>query len=271
MRRKGKGGRTIESIRCRERIVSCLIGLAGLAVCFLVMPWLLMIAYLCCGISYFLLRDGFPLLAAGGMIVCIVLRLWKDRQWMSTKRKRRLMKLTVMLCICALFLQGRTGEPPPFDEITEGLICVETISVYKDKEKKQYYVLAAGCRSQETEAMGMDDMQVWHIPLDRHGTDQLEADVLTDDEGNEWPIDGEITEIVNAINRLDDHGTTANDLVIADEEWFVYRELNVNLWSPCELYYYNREEKKMVELYTFNGEVTTGIQVLQREKLHQLR
>lgn len=46
-----------------------------------------------------------------------------------------------------------------------------------------------------------------------------------------------------------------------DDEYFVYAELNVNLWYPCTLYYYNQEISELIELYKFDDEEITGIKI----------
>ena len=45
------------------------------------------------------------------------------------------------------------------------------------------------------------------------------------------------------------------------EVYYVVIELNVNLWSPYELYYFNKDNGELKEIYTFNGKDIVGIKV----------
>ena len=54
------------------------------------------------------------------------------------------------------------------------------------------------------------------------------------------------------------------------KNYFVYVEKNVNLWSPCALYYYDREAKRLTELYTWDDEKVVGIRMISADRLHAL-
>ena len=53
-------------------------------------------------------------------------------------------------------------------------------------------------------------------------------------------------------------------------EYFVFLKLNVNLHTPCELYYYNQQIGKLIELYSFNDRELLGLHVMSVERLKGL-
>ena len=50
-----------------------------------------------------------------------------------------------------------------------------------------------------------------------------------------------------------------NTIIKVNDEYYVVVELNVNLWSPYELYKYSKEKNKLKLIYTFYGEEVIGI------------
>ena len=53
-------------------------------------------------------------------------------------------------------------------------------------------------------------------------------------------------------------------------EYFVFLKLNVNLHTPCDLYYYNQQIGKLIELYSFNDRELLGLHVMSVERLKGL-
>ncbi|MBR3929823.1 MAG: hypothetical protein IKJ65_12580 [Clostridia bacterium] len=47
--------------------------------------------------------------------------------------------------------------------------------------------------------------------------------------------------------------------------------MNVNLSSPCTLYYYNPEARSLAEIYEWNGEIVAAIKVLKPQLLKDLK
>ena len=53
-------------------------------------------------------------------------------------------------------------------------------------------------------------------------------------------------------------------LIYTDGLWFLQVMLNVNLWTPYELYWYNPASDKLVEMTTFDGKEVVGLEVTDR-------
>ena len=51
-------------------------------------------------------------------------------------------------------------------------------------------------------------------------------------------------------------------------EYFVYVELNVNLWTPCSLYYYNQDSRELIQLFEFSNKETNLFEELDDEMVN---
>lgn len=58
-----------------------------------------------------------------------------------------------------------------------------------------------------------------------------------------------------------EHDLILVEILDTGSDAFVHVGLNVNLWSPYKLYYYNEEADELVELHTWDGERVTGLRV----------
>ena len=53
-------------------------------------------------------------------------------------------------------------------------------------------------------------------------------------------------------------------LIRADDLWFLQVMLNVNLWTPYELYWYNPVSDRLVEMTTFDGKEVVGLEIADK-------
>ncbi len=83
---------------------------------------------------------------------------------------------------------------------------------------------------------------------------------LTDKNGNKVEITPIISSIFEETAKLE-HDIMRMEIIKDKEEYFVFVSLNVNLWTPCTLYYFNQNSSKLIELYTFDYEIVTGIKI----------
>lgn len=184
-----------------------------------------------------------------------------------------------LLEIVSLLLKiGPRSRLALFDPAAEGLLVVETIDKHEENPASHYYVLADGLRATHTDAIEPDSATIYEVPLDciesyidrNKVLNRLNYIAVTDEDGNPLPAPAIMEKIFPEIAKLEHDCLTTRIFEIAGE-YFVYAELNVNLWCPCALYYYHQETGKLLELYTFSEESIRQIQILSRERLQKLR
>lgn len=81
---------------------------------------------------------------------------------------------------------------------------------------------------------------------------------ITDQNGTEIVIDSDFEKIINLVASLE-HDIMKNKIIKLEEDYYIIVALNVNLWSPYELYKFNKEKNKLVLIYIFDGEDVIGI------------
>lgn len=139
-----------------------------------------------------------------------------------------------------------------------------------------YYSLTTDGKVTEAEPFTPDEMEIFTVPVNRcfneytiefgnsnhtHRNYTYISDMILEDEDGK---NVEITPIISDIFKealAIGHDMFEMKIFKLDDEYFVYAELNVNLWYPCTLYYYNQEISELIELYKFDDEEITGIKI----------
>lgn len=149
----------------------------------------------------------------------------------------------------------------------------------KNNDDLCFYSLTTDGKATETEAFTPDEMEIYSAPIydcfDRYDIGfknqclEYISDMISEDEdGNKVEITPIISDIFKEALAID-HDLFAMRIFKVDDEYFVYTELNVNIWYPCTLYYYNQEASKLIELYSFDDEEITGIKIHSLDSLNK--
>lgn len=83
---------------------------------------------------------------------------------------------------------------------------------------------------------------------------------LTDAEGNPIESTPVIDRIFAEAAELD-HSILKMYIIRREEHHFPVIELNVNMWWPCGLYYYDQTSNRLIELYTYDATEITGLKI----------
>lgn len=208
---------------------------------------------------------------------------------MFTKNRcKKIASLFIALSLLTLCLINLSGCQSLFSKLSnetnndtnENIELVMDIQTHPNEEDNSldnddnnadicYYSLTTDGKATETEAFTPDDIDIYNVNYSKYShhitfknsSFRCMYDItLTDENGNNIEITPVITDIINQIKDID-HDTFKIKIFKLDDEYFVYAELNVNLWYPCTLYYYNQEISELIELYKFDDEEITGIKI----------
>ncbi|MBQ8082485.1 MAG: hypothetical protein IJ240_11390 [Clostridia bacterium] len=189
--------------------------------------------------------------------------------------------LPVLLLILCLSMAGGgvfltdcddgSGEGS-FDPAQEGLMLVETAR--GDETEACRYVLASNGRVAEAGPFDPDPVDLYLIP-DGCFTSLIEdgrvfnrpTRVIALDQAEQ---ERETPNFVRTALRLlaQTEHALMNVRVLRDgEHTFVYAEHNVNLWTPCELYYVSPGEDRLILLGEWDGERVQSIRILSEARL----
>ena len=166
----------------------------------------------------------------------------------------------VMLSACSFLIGSSVVDYDSFDPDKQGILDVKTKPAYDDtdgaNQREKCYTIASFRRIQACDDFTPDAVTVYDYYADQD-SEQSKMDPAV------------IADICGAMAALDDHATMNYKIFLDGETYFLYRELNVNLWIPCELYYYDTVQKKLYLLYTFDDEKVTAIRIRDLDRLNQ--
>lgn len=186
--------------------------------------------------------------------------------------------LAVFALLYALFAPRSNQKYDVFDESTEGMIDVVTETAYTHSAvERAYYTLASGNRLKLSEPFTPDAMETYEVPDDCFETymdDQVRSRLvrmaLTNENGQAVEITPELAALFEETERTVEHEIINMNVLRVSEELFVYIELNVNLWTPCDLYYFSPETSKLIRVKRWDNEKVVGIRLRNPSLLHSL-
>ena len=186
------------------------------------------------------------------------------------RERMRHVSLLFLLISMALYLCGCTasGRYDSFDPDTDGLVQVQT--VHESNHDIKCFTLASGPQIMETDTFTPDKMQVFSVKGFAAGMNNMLGPIQLYDENDRiLPVTREISTICHAMQEVGHHVMELRVFKVGNE-WFASAMLNVNLWTPYQLYYFNQDSGKLMLLYTFNGRNIAAIRILSADRLHAL-
>ena len=198
---------------------------------------------------------------------------YNERAVLSTQNggKRRQIVLLFLLMALGLYLCGCSAPKhyDSFDPEADGLVQVQT--VHEGNQEIKFFTLASGPQIMETDRFTPDEQEVFTVSLFSIGmNNRILGPIQAYDENNvRVPVTREISTICHAMQDVGHHVMELRIFKVGNE-WFASAMLNVNLWTPYQFYYFNRDSGKLMLLYTFNGRDVAAIRVLSADRLHTL-
>lgn len=109
-----------------------------------------------------------------------------------------------------------------------------------------------------------DDMIIYNAEyncFDRfENTVNWDKCLIFDDNDNIVEMNEYFMDIINLVSKID-HDIIRLKIISINNEYYVVVELNVNLWTPYDLYKYDKTNKILKLIYTFDGEDVIGIKI----------
>ena len=89
---------------------------------------------------------------------------------------------------------------------------------------------------------------------------------VTDSKGNKVEPDETAKALMKTLAKETEHDIFGLIIVIDNGNYYAFVEYNVNLWAPCYLYRYEKEEKTLTDLYCWDDVELIGIAECENEK-----
>lgn len=187
------------------------------------------------------------------------------------RRRIKAVKLYEMLFLCLVLCGCQSVDYCVFDVEKEGIVDVAIWEAYGEEKQLAFYTLASGKRICPTEAFETESMTVYEVPIGCFSNNLSKT-------GKQWEVEraafyqhlselgqgnqqlSDIQQIMNEIEMID-HALLWVRIMEVEKEYFVNVALNVNLWTPCTLYYFRRDMGEMIELYQWDDRRVEGIRI----------
>ncbi len=195
------------------------------------------------------------------------------------KRRRLLIILgvIVLLVLIALLIKSCTSSEnfDDFDPEKEGIVDV-LVNSYpsflsgREETETRYYTLASDRRIRLADAFKPDAAKTYTVPrgcfesyIDRDKNkvlNRLDHMALLDANQYQVPVSEEQAKVFHKIAELE-HDLLEIRFIETGGQIFVYIELNVNLWTPCDLYWYDLDTDSLVLLHEWDMQEVIGLRL----------
>lgn len=187
--------------------------------------------------------------------------------------------LTANMIGCLLWLTGGTTQLKKllsFDPETMGVVDVIVVDHHGEDDTPHFYHIGAGRIKQDAEPFEPEAMVVYEVDtqglecyIDREKNkvlNRLRYISIYDEQSNLMENTPLLEAVVTQAATLE-HDIMELHIFLLGSEIFLQTELNVNWWCPCELYWYDQQNDRLVELYTFDGLEVVGMRIRDLERV----
>jgi len=184
--------------------------------------------------------------------------------------------LAVLVLVWAAWRALRGIEVARFDPEIMGVVDVIVVDHHGGADTLHYYNIGTGRVKQECDPFEADNMTVYTVDhsglesyIDRDKNKVLNRLLyirIEDAQGNEITPTPLMEAAVTCAAGLE-HNIIGLHIFQHGGELFLQVELNVNLWCPYELYWYDQQNDRLVELYTFDGLEVVGMRIRDLERV----
>ena len=181
------------------------------------------------------------------------------------KRGAAMLAGALALAVCGLWTAGAVKQHADKEKFANRSILRAVVREENGRGETAYYGITADKDYGRIEPFEPVNGTVYHtqyagVSLYKNSLTGLQ---VLDGEGH--PV--EKTPEMNRILELggeNEHAIMAAWLIRADDLWFLQVMLNVNLWTPYELYWYNPVSDRLVEMTTFDGKEVVGLEIADK-------
>ena len=181
------------------------------------------------------------------------------------KRGAAVLAGALVLAVCGLWTAGAVKLRADKKKYAEHSVLRAVVQEENGRGKTEYYGITSDKTHGAIEPFNPSKSTIYstrHTGTFHEKNESAEIQVL-DGKG----VPAEKTQEMDHILELGEenkHSILDRWLIYTDGFWFLQVMLNVNLWTPYELYWYNPASDKLVEMTTFDGKEVVGLEVADR-------
>lgn len=181
------------------------------------------------------------------------------------KRGAAALACMLVLTMCGLWAAGTVKQRADKKKYAEYSVLRAVVQEENGRGKTAYYGIASDKTYGAIESFNPANGMIYST---RYTGTSFEKNKLADVQVvDSKGVPAEKTQEMDHILELGEenkHSILDRWLIYTDGFWFLQVMLNVNLWTPYELYWYNPASDKLVEMTTFDGKEVVGLEVADR-------
>lgn len=174
------------------------------------------------------------------------------------KKRFRLLIIGILL----LFLIVRFVSKNDFSN------SIYVMTMNEDTKELEYYEINDKKKSRNIEEFNPSDSKIinvndcfdFYINHDQTNTLTMDTCTLIDNNNEVIDISKELEAIIKKVSKIK-HDILSAKIFDINNDYYIVVELNVNIWSPYRLYYFNKDKNKLKEIYTFDSKDIIGIKL----------
>lgn len=183
-------------------------------------------------------------------------------------RIKNILMVAIPVALCLLICSGCGKQPVP-------VLNVTLLDKQEDATSYVYYTVYDNGKAEKTAPFALDDTAEFYTTAYKTSNMEniyiqprfsLQNTLLLDSDGEIIEADESTIELMQAVADTMKHDIAQLTIVKVEDQMFAFVWLNVNWFSPCELYRYDTETKTLGLLCKWDNVDITGVAIPQKHE-----
>lgn len=183
-------------------------------------------------------------------------------------RIKSILMVAIPVALCLLICSGCGKQPVP-------VLNVALLEKHEDTATYAYYMVYDNGKAEKTAPFALDDTAEFYTTAYKTSNMEniyiqprfsLQNTLLLDSDGEIIEADESTIELMQAVADTIRHDILQLTIVKVEDQMFAFVWLNVNWFSPCELYRYDTETKTLGLLCKWDNVDITGVAIPQKHE-----
>lgn len=183
-------------------------------------------------------------------------------------RIKNILMVAIPVALCLLICSGCGKQPVP-------VLNVALLEKHEDTATYAYYMVYDNGKAEKTAPFALDDTAEFYTTAYKTSNMEniyiqprfsLQNTLLLDSDGEIIEADESTIELMQAVADTMKHDIAQLTIIKVEDQMFAFVWLNVNWFSPCELYRYDTETKTLGLLCKWDNVDITGVAIPQKHE-----
>lgn len=183
-------------------------------------------------------------------------------------RIKSILMVAIPVALCLLICSGCGKQPVP-------VLNVALLEKHEDTATYAYYMVYDNGKAEKTAPFALDDTAEFYTTAYKTSNMEniyiqprfsLQNTLLLDSDGEIIEADESTIELMQAVADTIRHDIAQLTIIKVEDQMFAFVWLNVNWFSPCELYRYDTETKTLGLLCKWDNVDITGVAIPQKHE-----